>query len=236
MVVVHHADDQQFPHRLSEDDEEERRVFHVALTRAKERALVVATTTPTPFLAELLADPPAELLEATRPAAVREAPRRAATSSGSRGERDSPFRKGTVLAVPGQVLADQGQQWQIVSADAGEARATSALEPRRPRVPPRLVGGDGRRPGAARWRPRPAAIRRRPWRSSTISSVWCAGRSPRASPPTPSSATPRSRRSPSPSPGPSTPSPPSRASGLAELEDYGDALLAAVAAGVDAAG
>ena len=126
VVVVHHADDQQFPHRLSEDDEEERRVFHVALTRAKERALVVATTTPTPFLAELLTDPPAELLEATRPAAVREVPRRVATSSGSRGERDSPFRKGTVLAVPGQVLADQGQQWQIVSADAGEVRATSA--------------------------------------------------------------------------------------------------------------
>jgi DNA helicase-2/ATP-dependent DNA helicase PcrA len=126
VVVVHHADDQQFPHRLAEDDEEERRVFHVALTRAKERALVVATTTPTPFLAELLTDPPAKLLAATRPVAAREAPRPAAASSGSRSERDSLFRKGTVLAVPGQVLADQGQQWQIVSIDAVEARATSA--------------------------------------------------------------------------------------------------------------
>jgi len=41
-VVVHDASAGLFPHRLSSDDEEERRVFHVALTRASERATVVA--------------------------------------------------------------------------------------------------------------------------------------------------------------------------------------------------
>ncbi|HRE02176.1 MAG TPA: 3'-5' exonuclease, partial [Ilumatobacteraceae bacterium] len=33
-VVLHHAEVDQYPHRLAEDLEEERRVFHVAITRA----------------------------------------------------------------------------------------------------------------------------------------------------------------------------------------------------------
>ena len=38
VVVVHHAEADQFPHRLAEDVEEERRVFHVAITRASRAA------------------------------------------------------------------------------------------------------------------------------------------------------------------------------------------------------
>ncbi len=54
VVIVHDASDRQFPHRLSADVEEERRVFHVALTRAVRRAVVVAAADePSPFVAEL---------------------------------------------------------------------------------------------------------------------------------------------------------------------------------------
>ena len=56
-VVIHHADTLQFPHRLADDREEERRVFHVALTRAIDEAIIVTTPTPTMFLAELTSEP-----------------------------------------------------------------------------------------------------------------------------------------------------------------------------------
>lgn len=53
-VIVFGADAGLFPHRLSSDVEEERRIFHVAITRAKEQAVVFGDTTgPSPFVAEL---------------------------------------------------------------------------------------------------------------------------------------------------------------------------------------
>ena len=57
-VVVHHADGDQFPHRLAEDGEEERRLFHVALTRAIDEVVVVIGQQPSPFVAELITEPP----------------------------------------------------------------------------------------------------------------------------------------------------------------------------------
>ncbi|MEN9507159.1 MAG: hypothetical protein RI958_3085 [Actinomycetota bacterium] len=56
-VVVHQADADQFPHRLAEDVEEERRVFHVAITRASRTLHVVAGATPSPFIDELTNPP-----------------------------------------------------------------------------------------------------------------------------------------------------------------------------------
>jgi len=52
-VVVHEAGADLFPHRLAADREEERRVFHVAVTRCSESLTVVAGTPPSPFIAEL---------------------------------------------------------------------------------------------------------------------------------------------------------------------------------------
>jgi DNA helicase-2/ATP-dependent DNA helicase PcrA len=53
-VVVFGADAGLFPHRLSADVEEERRIFHVAITRAKEQAVVLADAAgPSPFVSEL---------------------------------------------------------------------------------------------------------------------------------------------------------------------------------------
>jgi ATP-dependent DNA helicase UvrD/PcrA len=57
VVVVHHADADQFPHRLAEDVEEERRLFHVAITRASAAVTIVAGDVRSPFITELTAEP-----------------------------------------------------------------------------------------------------------------------------------------------------------------------------------
>ena len=77
-VVVHLADTEQFPHRLADEVEEERRLFHVAITRASREVTVVAER-PSPFIDELTTEPPDVLPEpsprrterATAPAAKR---------------------------------------------------------------------------------------------------------------------------------------------------------------------
>ncbi|MEZ5271916.1 MAG: ATP-dependent DNA helicase UvrD2 [Ilumatobacteraceae bacterium] len=56
-VVVHHADADQFPHRLAEDVEEERRLFHVAITRAARDVLVVPGEDPSPFILDCSTEP-----------------------------------------------------------------------------------------------------------------------------------------------------------------------------------
>jgi DNA helicase-2/ATP-dependent DNA helicase PcrA len=60
-VVVHLADAEQYPHRLAEDVEEERRLFHVAITRAGEHATVVTGPSPSPFVDELTTEPSAHV-------------------------------------------------------------------------------------------------------------------------------------------------------------------------------
>ena len=53
-VIVYGASKGLFPHRLSDDEEGERRVFHVALTRARRQVVVLADAeAPSPFVAEL---------------------------------------------------------------------------------------------------------------------------------------------------------------------------------------
>jgi ATP-dependent DNA helicase UvrD/PcrA len=53
-VIVFGADSGLFPHRLSADVEEERRIFHVAITRAKGQAVVLPDTAgPSPFVEEM---------------------------------------------------------------------------------------------------------------------------------------------------------------------------------------
>jgi DNA helicase II / ATP-dependent DNA helicase PcrA len=52
-VVVHDVSTGVLPHRLATDLEEERRVFHVALTRCSSSVTVVAGDSPSPFVAEM---------------------------------------------------------------------------------------------------------------------------------------------------------------------------------------
>jgi DNA helicase-2/ATP-dependent DNA helicase PcrA len=65
-VVVHHADAEQFPHRLATDVEEERRLFHVAITRAGRDVLVVPSTEPSPFILDCSTEPSARSMVVAR--------------------------------------------------------------------------------------------------------------------------------------------------------------------------
>ena len=81
-VVVHHVDAEQYPHRLADDVEEERRLFHVAITRASSHVTVVTGPDPSPFVEELTTDPsPQRVVSSHRP---EPAPVRSATSEAER--------------------------------------------------------------------------------------------------------------------------------------------------------
>ena len=77
-VIVHEANAGLMPHRLASDREEERRVFHVAVTRGSKDVLVVAGTPPSPFVAQLTVerDPEADPEPELRPRAAAAAPAR----------------------------------------------------------------------------------------------------------------------------------------------------------------
>jgi DNA helicase-2/ATP-dependent DNA helicase PcrA len=68
-VIVHQADGDQFPHRLAEDEEEERRLFHVAITRASRDVLVVPSDRPSPFIVDCSTEPRA-VVNSARPAST----------------------------------------------------------------------------------------------------------------------------------------------------------------------
>ena len=59
-VIVHDASEGLMPHRLSSDTEEERRVFHVAITRASESLAITAGRPASPFIAAMRTPRPPE--------------------------------------------------------------------------------------------------------------------------------------------------------------------------------
>lgn len=76
-VVVYGVSQGSMPHRLSEDDEGERRVLHVALTRARAEVVLLADVdAPSRFLAELDGSAPREAPRAERRAEPTRAARR----------------------------------------------------------------------------------------------------------------------------------------------------------------
>jgi DNA helicase-2/ATP-dependent DNA helicase PcrA len=90
-VVVFGADAGIFPHRLAEDVEEERRVFHVAITRGIEAVTVLADDDrPSPFLAELDGRAPKQ---ATRRA-------QQASAAGARASAGGAAKKAARAAEP----------------------------------------------------------------------------------------------------------------------------------------
>ena len=61
-VLVYGVNAGLFPHRLSEDEEEERRILHVAITRARTHCvLLTEQSNPSPMLAEMQPPPPSDL-------------------------------------------------------------------------------------------------------------------------------------------------------------------------------
>ena len=108
-VVVHHAAADQFPHRLADDHEEERRLFHVAITRAGRKVLVVPGHDPSPFIAECRGERPARprvTAPAGRTAAVA-AQRTSAPGDEALFEALRAWRRGAANGKPAYtVLAD----------------------------------------------------------------------------------------------------------------------------------
>ena len=89
-VIVYDVSDGVFPHRLSEDLEEERRVFHVAITRCVRSLTIVADAdAPSSFLAEMSATPAADR---ARSPITRGATRVAPPARAPSGERRPPTR------------------------------------------------------------------------------------------------------------------------------------------------
>ena len=128
-VIVFGASAGLFPHRLAEDVEEERRVFHVAVTRARDAAFVLADAVhPSPFLDELAGT-------AAEPA-VAAAPRRTPADAVRRSSGPPAVLTGE--AVP-----------------AFEAlRAWRTEQARREKMPPYVVMSDAHLRGIAERRPK----------------------------------------------------------------------------------
>jgi hypothetical protein len=147
VVVLHHAEDDQYPHRLAEDLEEERRVFHVALTRGRDQVVVVVGAAPSPFVHQMQNEPPEHTQQAVEVVSDTRVLNRAAPRPAS--VRDSKFTKNVVLAAPGLVLVDGGQEWVIRSVDDDHVVAALGTSTRRFAVGAAVVSA-GRQRGALR--------------------------------------------------------------------------------------
>ena len=103
-VIVFGATEGLFPHRLSDDEEGERRVFHVALTRARNRVAVLADAdAPSAFLGEL---------DGSRPHRAPATPSTPPRPAGRRDQGSPARRKPTVRGKergPAEALSEVGQ-------------------------------------------------------------------------------------------------------------------------------
>ena len=100
------------PHRLASDVEEERRVFHVAITRGSVSVTIVAGDPPSPFLSEL-----------TEPWTPARVPVRAAARATAASPAAGPeFRpEATIVAATGVDVEHGGHRGPIVLVDADGA-------------------------------------------------------------------------------------------------------------------
>jgi DNA helicase-2/ATP-dependent DNA helicase PcrA len=116
-VIVHDATAGLMPHRLAADREEERRVFHVAVTRASTDVLVTAGHPPSPFVAQLTAprDPHAEPEPELRPAR-----RDRAASARPRKEKRPVPEVGSLAEAS---LRERLKAWRSATAKAAGAPA-----------------------------------------------------------------------------------------------------------------
>jgi DNA helicase-2/ATP-dependent DNA helicase PcrA len=142
VVIVHQAAADQFPHRLATDVEEERRVFHVAITRGRSRVHVVAGEHPSPFIDQCSRPPdPAEPVAATRPrevqrsATVSERPGRDLTASEAvlfeelrSVRRHLAAGKPAYTVLSDQALHDIARSRPTTLADLGEIKGMGPVK------------------------------------------------------------------------------------------------------------
>ncbi len=110
-VVVFDVSKDSFPHRRAGDVEEERRVFHVAITRAQRRCVVVPGVEASPFIRELTTPAPP----------VRDEPPESEASA-VRRRKDSSRRKPTVAAELGLELRWGGYTGEVIELDDEHCR------------------------------------------------------------------------------------------------------------------
>jgi len=123
-VIVVGADQGRFPHRLADDLEEERRVFHVAITRAREHLLVVSDVArPSPFVAEMSTPAPPVTAETARtPSRAAGAPpppsRTAAPDRARRSASTATPGDGAVVSLDadGEALFGELRRWRTTTA------------------------------------------------------------------------------------------------------------------------
>ena len=125
-VIVFGATQGLLPHRLGDDEEGERRVFHVALTRARRQVAVLADAeAPSIFLGELDGSrprpepdgaPPVPTVPVTADGTSRGGERRARSGPGDRraARRSLP----SVAAEPGLTIEYRGQTVQVLEVGA----------------------------------------------------------------------------------------------------------------------
>ena len=110
-VIVHDATAGLFPHRLASDVEEERRVFHVAVTRSSQRTLVVAGVPASPFVAQLHEPPDPNAPDPEPPTRPRSGDGAVRTTKAERAEgpvadalRSWRFEKARAAKMPAYVI------------------------------------------------------------------------------------------------------------------------------------
>ncbi len=134
-IVVYDASDGLFPHSLAEDVEEERRLFHVAITRCSATVTVVADSRrPSPFIDELAEPRPPEEAESEppvgwsspKPSARRDAPTRSAAAAASDVKADEAIvealrawrlERARSDGVPAYVVFDNKTMTAIAAAE-----------------------------------------------------------------------------------------------------------------------
>jgi len=176
-VVLHEVRAGLLPHRLASDVEEERRIFHVGLTRGTASVLVVAGAAPSPFVGEMTEEWTSE----RRPVAAaqsREGPRMGQAETGrarrvsgtSSTRRPATAAEAEVVAEIGLGFDLGGHRHEVVAADLDGVVAT--VGPARIRVPyGTLVAVAGGRARLVRRPPAPEVSEQvrlglRAWRSA----------------------------------------------------------------------
>jgi DNA helicase-2/ATP-dependent DNA helicase PcrA len=133
-VVVFGADAGLFPHRLSDDVEEERRIFHVGITRAREEAVVLADAAgPSPFVDELHRPAPSRpALDPDDPNPFKKLPMPPPPAPATRG-RSAGKAKAPVNTEPGfpavagaEIILAGGLKAAIKDVRRGEVRVETA--------------------------------------------------------------------------------------------------------------
>jgi DNA helicase-2/ATP-dependent DNA helicase PcrA len=136
-VIVLGAHDGLMPHRLTDDREEERRVFHVALTRCREQVVLVAdAAAEAPFITELTTPPPVRVegddapVEAWREKARRNAagaPKPTESSPADEALRAWRLERSRNDAVPAYVVLHDSTIADIVAAQPRNQRELSRI-------------------------------------------------------------------------------------------------------------